>query len=82
MTKPVRKPTEPLRTRHVFLDTEVYRRAGFNISNTPFTLLAQEIERGRIVLQRKPYSRRRRRRNGWPGTSIGLPKSADATTSP
>lgn len=50
MTKPVRKPTEPLRTRHVFLDTEVYRRAGFNISNTPFTLLAQEIERGRIVL--------------------------------
>lgn len=50
MTKPVRKPTEPLRTRHVFLDTEVYRRAGFNISNTPFTLLAQEIERGRIAL--------------------------------
>lgn len=50
MTKPARKPTVPLRTRHVFLDTEVYRRAGFNISNTPFTLLAKEIERGRIVL--------------------------------
>lgn len=50
MTKPTRKPTEPLRTRHVFLDTEVYRRAGFNISNTPFTLLAKQIESGRISL--------------------------------
>lgn len=50
MTKPVRNPTEPLRTRHVFLDTEVYRRAGFNISNTPFALLAKQIEEGRIAL--------------------------------
>ena len=50
MTKPVRNPTEPLRTRHVFLDTEVYRRAGFNISNTPFALLATKIEDGRIIL--------------------------------
>ncbi|WP_442579332.1 PIN domain-containing protein [Mesorhizobium sp. ASY16-5R] len=50
MTKPARNPTEPLRTRHVFLDTEVYRRAGFNISNTSFALLAKEIEAGRIVL--------------------------------
>lgn len=50
MTKPTRKPTEPLRTRHVFLDTEVYRRAGFNISNTQFALLRGEIEAGRIVL--------------------------------
>ncbi len=50
MTKPVRNPTEPLRTRHVFLDTEVYRRAGFNLSNTPFSLLAKQIESGRVVL--------------------------------
>ncbi|MBS7701576.1 MULTISPECIES: PIN domain-containing protein [unclassified Chelatococcus] len=50
MTKPVRKPTEALRTRHVFLNTEVYRRAGFNISNTQFSLLAKEIDAGRIVL--------------------------------
>lgn len=50
MTKPTRKPTEPLRTRHVFLDTEVYRRAGFNISNTQFALLAKEIDAGRIVV--------------------------------
>lgn len=50
MTKPLRNPTEPLRTRHVFLDTEVYRRAGFNISNTPFALLAKQIEDGRVVL--------------------------------
>jgi hypothetical protein len=50
MTKPLRKPTEPLRTRHVFLDTEVYRRAGFNISNTPFALLAKEIDSGRLAL--------------------------------
>lgn len=50
MTKPVRNPTEPLRTRHVFLDTEVYRRAGFNISNTPFALLAKQIEDGCVVL--------------------------------
>lgn len=50
MTGPVRKPSGPLRTRHVFLDTEVYRRAGFNVSNTAFTLLAKEIAAGRIVL--------------------------------
>lgn len=50
MTKPVRNPTEPLRTRHVFLDTEVYRRARFNLSNTPFSLLAKQIESGRVVL--------------------------------
>jgi hypothetical protein len=50
MTKPPRKTTEPLRTRHVFLDTEVYRRAGFNISNTPFALLAKDIEAGRFAL--------------------------------
>jgi PIN domain len=50
MTKPVRKPTEPLRTRHIFLDTEVYRRAGFNLFNSPFTLLAREVDAGRIVL--------------------------------
>ncbi|MEJ6784914.1 PIN domain-containing protein [Aminobacter sp. Piv2-1] len=34
----------------MFLDTEVYRRAGFNISNTPFALLAKQIEDGRVVL--------------------------------
>jgi hypothetical protein len=50
MTKPLRKTTEPLRTRHVFLDTEVYRRAVFNISNTPFALLAKEIDAGRLAL--------------------------------
>ena len=51
MTKPVRKPSEPLRTRHVFFNTEVYRRAGFNVSNTAFGLLSKEIAAGRIVLQ-------------------------------
>jgi hypothetical protein len=34
----------------VFLDTEVYRRAAFNISNTPFALLAKQIEDGRVAL--------------------------------
>lgn len=50
MTKAVRNPTQPLRTRHLFLDTEVYRRAGFNISNTPFALLAKQIEEGCVAL--------------------------------
>lgn len=50
MAKPSRKTPEPLRTRHVFLDTEVYRRAGFNISNTQFELLAKQIQAGRLVL--------------------------------
>lgn len=50
MTKPARKPSEPLRTRHIFFDTEVYRRAGFNVSNSAFALLAKEITAGRIVL--------------------------------
>ena len=50
MSKPARKHTEPLRTRHVFFDTEVYRRAGFNVSHTAFALLAKEIAAGRIAL--------------------------------
>jgi len=48
--KPVRSSVEPLRTRHVFLDTEVYRRAGFNLHNTQFALLGDHVSAGRIVL--------------------------------
>lgn len=70
MSKPARKPTEPLRTRHVFLDTEVYRRAGFNISNTQFALLGNEIDAGRVVLHFTDITLaeiQRRLRRGSPG---------------
>lgn len=49
-TKPVLLPTEPLQTRHVFLDTEVYRRAGFNLSNSQFALLRKLVSEGRISM--------------------------------
>lgn len=47
---PTPRPVEPLLTRHVFLDTEVYRRAGFNLSNTQFTALKKYVAEGHLVL--------------------------------
>jgi hypothetical protein len=49
-TKPILSPNEPLQTRHVFLDTEVYRRAGFNLSNSQFVLLRGLVNEGQISL--------------------------------
>lgn len=47
-SKPTRQSAEPLKTRHVFFDTEVYRRAGFNVRNSQFTTLKEYVEAGRI----------------------------------
>ncbi|TAW15060.1 hypothetical protein ELI25_03955 [Rhizobium ruizarguesonis] len=47
-SKPTRQSAEPLKTRHVFFDTEVYRRAGFNVRNSQFTALKEYVEAGRI----------------------------------
>ena len=39
-----------LRTRHVFLDTEVYRAHGHDVSSAPFRILAGLIEEHRVTL--------------------------------
>lgn len=49
-TKPARQKAEPLRTRHVFFDTEVYRRAGFNVRNSQFSAFAKYVGAGRLSL--------------------------------
>jgi hypothetical protein len=43
-------PAEPLASRHVFLDTQVYRALGHNPSNPALTLLRQHINFHRVVL--------------------------------
>lgn len=48
--KPARLPVEPLATRHVFLDTEVYRKLQHNPANRAMGLLREQIEAHRIVL--------------------------------
>lgn len=41
---------QPLDTRHVFLDTQVYRKLGHNVSNPALRSLAKHIEARTIVL--------------------------------
>jgi hypothetical protein len=41
---------EPLTTRHVFLDTQVYRKLGYNSSNPAMVLLKEQIASHRVVL--------------------------------
>ncbi|MBA9030940.1 PIN domain-containing protein [Rhizobium leguminosarum] len=50
MSKPTRQEVLPLKTRHVFLDTEVYRRAGYNVRNTQFKVLGDYILAGKLAL--------------------------------
>ncbi|WP_296176268.1 PIN domain-containing protein [uncultured Brevundimonas sp.] len=44
------KPAKPLETRHVFLDTQVYRAVRHNPANRVLTLLQEQIEAHKIVL--------------------------------
>lgn len=44
------KPARPLKTRHVFLDTQVYRSLRHNPANRALTLLREKIEAHRVVL--------------------------------
>lgn len=44
------EPAKPLETRHVFLDTQVYRNLRHNPANRALTLLREQIEAHRIVL--------------------------------
>ncbi len=44
------EPAKPLETRHVFLDTQVYRNLRHNPANRALTLLLEQIEAHRIVL--------------------------------
>ncbi len=48
--KATRHEVAPLRTRHVFFDTQVYRRAGFNVRNTQFSAFAKYVAEGRLSL--------------------------------
>lgn len=49
-SKPIRQAVDPLKSRHVFFDTEIYRRAGFNVRNSQFKAFAEYIEAGRLSL--------------------------------
>ncbi|HEV7352245.1 MAG TPA: PIN domain-containing protein [Brevundimonas sp.] len=44
------EPAKPLETRHVFLDTQVYRNLRHNPANRALTLLLEQIEAHRVVL--------------------------------
>jgi hypothetical protein len=44
------RPAEPLSTRHVFLDTQVYRGLGHNPANPALLTLKEQIESHRVVL--------------------------------
>lgn len=45
-----RRPAEPLLTRHVFLDTQVYRALGHNPANPALAALKEHISAHRVVL--------------------------------
>lgn len=47
---PKHRPADQLVTRHVFLDTQVYRELGHNPANPALTALKQHIDAHRIVL--------------------------------
>jgi hypothetical protein len=47
---PKRRPAEPLETRHVFLDTQVYRALGHNPENPALKTLKDHIQAHRLVL--------------------------------
>ncbi|PSS62176.1 hypothetical protein C6558_23700 [Ensifer sp. NM-2] len=49
-SKPTRQAAQPLKTRHVFFDTEAYRRAGFNLRNSQFKTFGEYVEAGRLSL--------------------------------
>lgn len=44
------EPAKPLETRHIFLDTQVYRSLRHNPANRALTLLREKIEAHRVVL--------------------------------
>lgn len=46
----VPEPTGPLETRDVFVDTEVYRRSGFDLDKAVFASLFEQIREGRLRL--------------------------------
>jgi hypothetical protein len=45
-----RDPVEPLDTRHVFLDTEIFRGLGHNTQNPALTVLKDHVAAHRVVL--------------------------------
>ena len=44
------RPTVPLASRHVFLDTQIYRALGHNPDNRAMTLLKEQVTSHRVVL--------------------------------
>ena len=44
------RPAEPLASRHIFLDTQVYRALGHNPANRAMTLLKEQVASHRVVL--------------------------------
>lgn len=44
------QPSQPLATRHVFIDTESYKQRGHNLTVRPFTTLGEYLTNGRLIL--------------------------------
>jgi hypothetical protein len=44
------RPAEPLASRHIFLDTQVYRALGHNPANPALCLLKEQVTSPRVVL--------------------------------
>jgi hypothetical protein len=49
-SKKQHSPAEPLASRHIFLDTQVYRALGHNPANRAMTLLKEQVTSHRVVL--------------------------------
>jgi hypothetical protein len=49
-SKKQHRPAEPLVSRHIFLDTQVYRALGHNPVNRVMTLLKEQVTSHRVVL--------------------------------
>jgi hypothetical protein len=56
------RPGEPLASRHVFLDTQVYRALGHNPANRAMTLLKEQVTSHRVVLHTTDITLREVRR--------------------
>ena len=57
VTEKHHRPAEPLSTRHVFLDTQVYHGLGHNPANPALVTLKEQIEARRVVLHTSVCSR-------------------------
>ena len=62
---PKHRAAEPLLTRHIFLDTQIYRELGHNPANPALITLKQHIDANRIVLHTTDITMAEVKRQIW-----------------